>query len=54
MQDVEQACKGNYYDPIDNACENKLSKVDEVMKAGFETVLSFEYANWMMMTVQLT
>lgn len=37
IQEVENTCKGNYYEPTDMACEDKLSRVDEVMKAGFET-----------------
>ncbi|XP_022143559.1 serine carboxypeptidase-like 20, partial [Momordica charantia] len=31
FQQVEEACKGNYYDPHDNACESKLDKVDELV-----------------------
>lgn len=44
MQEVEDTCKGNYYESANDACDSKLGKVDEViMKADFETnIHSFE------------
>ncbi|XP_023549196.1 serine carboxypeptidase-like 20 [Cucurbita pepo subsp. pepo] len=31
FQEVENTCKGNYYEPTDMACEDKLSRVDELV-----------------------